>query len=363
MNVMQLCSGTGLNGAVYSTLLTTRELAQRGHRVWLVCKPNSWISQQMASDPVELIWSDLQRWPLDELRRIAAIVREKKVDVIHTHQSPAHLFGVLLRWLFGVPCVATAHSCLFQLHWMLNDHVIAVSDAARRYHQTHNLVRRGRIATIYNFVDRHRLAEVPRDARLQVRASFGVEDGQPLLGVVGSVIPRKGVVYLVRALPAILRAAPGTRLIVVGRLSHGEYHERTRSVAHELGVQGNIIWAGQRDDALHILAATDVCVHPSLKEPLGRAVMEAMALGLPVVGTAVGGIPEMIVSGHTGILVPPADSEALADAVIGLLLDPGKRRMFGEAGRRRALGRFSPAVHALRTEEVYGHVLKRRGAA
>src|SRR4030042_1454222 len=112
MNIMQICSGGGLNGAAYSTLLLTRELARRGHRLFMVCPRGAWIGRQ----------------------------------------------------------VAAGHCCHFQLHWMFNDYVIAVSEATRRYHVAYNLVRRARSETIYNFIDYRRMSEIPSDARRRTRS-------------------------------------------------------------------------------------------------------------------------------------------------------------------------------------------------
>ena len=165
MNIMEIISGTRVNGAILHCLLLSRELARRGNTVTLVCLPGAWIGEQAAGEGIEVVHSDLHRWPMDELRRIGRVVRQRKIDVIHTHISRANFFGILLRWFGGVPSVATAHSRHIQLHWMFNDRVIAVSEATRRYQRWHNFVRAGRIETIYNFIDHGRLASVPADAR------------------------------------------------------------------------------------------------------------------------------------------------------------------------------------------------------
>ena len=143
--------------------MLSRELARRGNRVTLVCLPGAWIGDQAAGDGIEVVRSDLHRWPTDELRRIAAVVRQRQIDVIHTHTSRSNFFGILLRWFSGVPSVATAHSRHIQLHWMFNDRVIAVSEATRRYQRMYNFVRASRIETIHNFIDYRRLAAVPPD--------------------------------------------------------------------------------------------------------------------------------------------------------------------------------------------------------
>ncbi len=361
---MQICSGRGLNGAAYSTLLLTRELAKRGHRVWMVCRRDCWMSEQLASDPVELVASDLHRWPPDELRRIAGLAREQRVDVIHTHMSRAHLFGVLLRRLYGIACVATAHCRKFQPHWVLNDHVIAVSESTRRYHVRYNLVRPRRIETIYNFVDPRWGGEVGEDTRRRLRAELGAEGASPLIAAVGQLTKRKGQLYLVRALPTIREAAPGTRLVLLGGATRsGLYRAQVQAEAERLGVADHVLPAGIRRDVEQVLAAVDLLVHPALEEPLSRVLLEAMTCALPIVATDVTGTRECITPDENGVLVPPESSDALARAVIALLRDPAARRRLGEAGRQRVRRDFSPEATARRTEAVFERVLARRRAA
>jgi len=363
MKIMEIVSGRSVNGAIFHCLLLSRELARRGNQVTLVCYPDSWIARQIASDPVDVIFSDLHRWPTDELRRIATVVREKEIDVVHTHLSRAHFFGILLRWFGRVPSVATAHSRHFQLHWMFNDFVIANSEATRRYHQRHNFVRPARIETIHVFVDYQRMSGTPSGARARIRASLGVDEATPLIGCIGDVIPRKGLIYLVGALPRVRAAVPQTRLVAVGFPRDPEYVTRVKSAAERSGVADSIIWTGHRDDVDEIIAGLDLCILPSLEEPLGMAILEAMAAGLPVVGTRVGGIPECIDDGATGTLVPPADDKALAEAIVRLLRDPAGRRRFGQAGQKRVLECFSPTSQTPQIEAVFQRVIERRWAA
>ena len=258
---MEIISGTRVNGAILHCLLLSRELARRGHRVTLVCLAKSWIAAQAAGvEGIEVVASDLHRWPTDELRRLAEVVRQRGIDVIHTHTSRANFFGILLRWFSGVPSVATAHSRHIQLHWMFNDRVIAVSEASRRYQRSRNFVRDNRIETIYNFIDHDRLAAAPPEARSRIRRSLKIGETTPLLGVIGNVIPRKGLIHSVGAMPKILSAMPEARLLVVGGRDQLPYAVRVRAVARRLGVADCITWVGQRDDVQEILAALDLYV-------------------------------------------------------------------------------------------------------
>lgn len=362
MNIMEIVSGAEVNGAVVHCLLLTRELMRRGHRLTVVCRPDAWIATQLAGEPVDIIESDLHRWPPDELRRLAAIAREREIDVLHTHMSRAHFFGVLLRRLGGVPSVATAHNRYMQLHWMFNDRVIAVSEATGRFHRRFNFVRRSRMDVIHNFVDYHRFAAVNEAQRALMRAAFNIPVGAPLIGAIGDVISEKGLIHLVRALPKIRSAVPATRLLVVGGGS-AAYKAQVESEAARLGVESMITWEGRRTDIADIMAALDVFVLPSFEENFSLVVAEAMAAGLPVVASAVGGIPECVSAGETGLLVPPANHDALANAVSSLLRDTAVRRRFGEAGRKRVRELFSAEIQVPRIEAALARAARSQQSA
>ena len=338
---MEIVSCTQINGAARHCALLSRELARRGHEVTLLCPSGAWVAEQLAADPVQVMFSDLRRFPPGELRRVAAEIRRRRIEVVHTHMSRASFFGVLLRWFAGVPSIATAHARHFQPHWMFNDLVIAVSEATCRYHRRVNLVRLDRIMTVRNFVLDNPAAQPATGVRRQIRAALGVPDETLLLGIVGSLFPPKGHLYLIRALPAVIAAIGDVRLAVVGSKIPRTHVEMLRQEAERLGVAQHIVWTGPRNDVPQLMSALDVCVVASLKETLCQVALEAMAAGVAVVATEVGGIPECVVSGETGLLVPPRDSGALARALIDLLGDSARRRAFGEAGRRRVCEHFS----------------------
>jgi len=363
MHIMQICSGKDLNGAVYSTMLLARELSRHGQRVSMVCHPGSWMAEELADSSIEVVLSDMHRWPVDELRRVATLIRERDVDVIHTHLSRAHFFGVLLRLFSGIPCVATAHCCHFQPHWMLNNYVIAVSEATRRYHRLVNFVSRKRIETIYDFVDEDDLETVTEEAKSQVRRSLGVADDDFVMTAVGSLIPRKGLVHVIRALPRMLQDIPTARFAVIGGCPVNEHTTALKSEAKKLNVSDNVIWAGQRDDVLPILAASNVCVHPALDEPLGRVVLEAMAVGVQVVASRTGGIRESVLRNKTGILVTPGNSAEIAKAVIAVDRDQALRNRLTTTASRRLEEVFSTKAHIARTMDVMHRVTAKRRAA
>ena len=324
----------------------------------MVCRPGAWIAGALSDTDVEVIESDLRRWPPRELSRIAQAIRTRNIQVVHTHMSSASFFGVLLRRLYGIPaCVATAHNRYVQPHWMFNDRVIAVSQATRQFHQRYNLVRPSRIDVVYNFINDTRFHRVTREEGMQVRADLGVSADRCLIGVIGDVIPRKGQLHLIRALPRILQAVPHAHVLSVGN-AREQYANQCYEEAERLQVSSRITWAGVRNDIERILAGLDVYALPSLEENMPLAILEAMASSRAVVATAVGGIPECVIHEQTGLLVPPAKGMPLADALIRLLTDDGLRERMGQAGRQRVRQLFSAESQVRQIE----HVLKRSAA-
>ena len=351
MRIMEIISGPGLNGAAVHCVHLCRHLGDRGHEITLVCRPGAWIGGQLAGGPVHVVESDLHRVPMDELRRVSRMAGERGIEVVHTHMSRAHFFGVLLRWFSRLPIVATAHNWHIQPHWMFNDRVIAVSQHARRFHQLYNFVRPSRIDVVHNFIDYGRF-ELPAQAREQVRQRLGVPDAVPLIGVVGRIVPAKGVADAAAALQIVRGTMSAARLLIAGD-GPPQYLAQLAGLARRLGLDSAIIWwTGQNLDIPTILAALDVVVLPSHRETFPLVAAEAMAAGLPVVATAVGGLPECVSHGETGFLVPARDHEALARATITLLNDTGLRQRFGRAGRQRVREHFSPERQVPRIEAV-----------
>ena len=360
MKIMEICSGGDVNGAIAHCHLLIRQFVQRGHQIVLVCPERAWIGRQLEADPaIEVLASDMHRWPLDELTRVGRLARDHGVDVLHTHMSRAHTFGVLLRAMTRIPSVATAHNRYVQLHWMFNDRVIGVSETTTQFHRRFNLVRRRCSETIHNFIDSAPFSDVGPADRADVRAELGVGDDHVLLGAVGNIIARKGLIHLVRALPRVLDAVPQTRLAVIGAIKDGpEYSERVKAEAEQLGVASAIDWVGHRSDVPRLLAGLDVFVLPSLEECFPLSILEAMASSCPVVATSVGGIPEAVDDGRTGALVPPGDPDALADALLPLVKDAELRRRWGQAGRQRVSSHFSAESQAARVEAALASVVR-----
>jgi glycosyltransferase involved in cell wall biosynthesis len=312
---------------------------------------------------------------------VGRLARRERADLVHANSVRAGLVAALARRLGAPPAVVYVHDCLpdTRVANMTRRRILSGSGvvlANSDYTAASFAGRDGSAAvrTSYNgMVDERgelvslRGAEAPR--RAEARRRLGLEQSGPLIGLVAQITPWKGQDTAIEALAALRREYPDARLLLVGeakfaargtRFDNPAYLTRLRRLVADLGLDDGVAFLGERRDALEIMAALDVCVAPSWEEPFGRAIVEAMALGTPVVATEVGGPAEIVEDGVSGRLVPPRSPELLAVAVRELLASPELRERMAAEGRRR-VGRFSLAAHAESVVRAYRDLLGTRG--
>lgn len=192
---------------------------------------------------------------------------------------------------------------------------------------------RGRV--VYNGMD---ITRIVAEARQQSPVRL---DGGSVIGMVGNLDWRKNPALLVEAAARIRAAVPGVRVLLIGAFADARYAAEVRARIAALGLEDTVSVTGFLSNPFPVVQQLDVLVHPALRDPFPLALLEAMALARPIVASAVGGIPEMLIDGESGRLVPPNDAEALATAVIALLQDPARRRALGEAAYARLTRCFS----------------------
>jgi glycosyltransferase involved in cell wall biosynthesis len=186
----------------------------------------------------------------------------------------------------------------------------------------------------------------------QIREQWAVAPGEVIVFTARRLVPKNGVAYLVRAAETVLRRFPQARFVIAG---DGPERGALEALAGRSKDNGRILFLGNvgREEMPACVAASDIAVLPSLVEATSIAGLEAMAAGKPIVGTRVGGIPEIVKDGDTGILVEPADADALAEGICRLLADPVKRQEMGHSARHRAVDEFSWRAIAMKTVEIY----------
>ena len=207
------------------------------------------------------------------------------------------------------------------------------------------------VSLVYNGVDLERYDH--QEPCCTLHEEYGMEPGAQVVGVVARLEPEKGHPTLLEAWPAVLRASPSTYLLIVGE---GSRRDALEAQARELRIAHRVVFTGRRDDIPAVTAALDVAVLPSYREAQGLTILEAMALSRPVVASNVGGIPEMVEDGVTGLLVPPHDAAALA-AAITRLLRPSAGRHPGPGGPRP---RPRPLLHPAHGQRGRGDLRRRR---
>jgi glycosyltransferase involved in cell wall biosynthesis len=189
------------------------------------------------------------------------------------------------------------------------------------------------------------------------RQEFGLNEDDIVCIFVSRLAPVKGHQYLISAMPEVLENVPNAKLVLVG---DDELRNELEQQASNLGVTDSVIFAGLRHDVPELLAMSDLFVLSSINEGMGRVLVEAMAVDLPVVATKVGGVADVVVDGETGILVPSQNPKALASAIVGLLKDGNMRRRMGEAGRRRVNPAFGVEAMVRKIEGVYEELIGRK---
>ena len=353
LKILQIVSGTDVNGALVHCRLLSRELSRRGHDVTIACRTESWLWSQLDDCSLRLVTCEMERWPLAGLRRFADWIRRERFDVLHTHMSSAHMFGIIMKRLTGVPVVATAHSRHVQPWWRLNDRVIANSKSTASFQQRINLVNRCQIATINCFVDTTKFREPGKNVYRAIRRQWRFKPDTRVIVIAGAAVPYKGHMYLFQGLPEMIRQIPDLRVVVVGRFKRGEwYTDRLRKYLVQENLFKRVKWIGRRNNMHEILSAADVVAIPSIVESFGMVALESMAAGTPVVATATGGLKELIDHENDGLLVPARDSGALAKSVLRLFSDPELREKLIAGGQKTVANRYAPEKLTRQIEHV-----------
>jgi glycosyltransferase involved in cell wall biosynthesis len=350
MRIAQMISGGGLDGASRYAFSLSRALAARGHDVWVFHRPGAWIGKEAEAAGLACVPTSMRRtW--SEIRRVGAILKALKVDVIHTHMSSANAFGMFYR-MAGFRRVATAHHCLIQPHWLFNDRVIAPSEEAARYMHRRNLVPRSRIVHIPNFVDTEQFVAVGMAARRTAREALGVGDDHVVFGVLGSLGERKRPQDAVAAFAKLVKRVSKARMVMIGGPLRGDAYATVQEAVNDARLGDTVRLLGDRKDVPTLLGGLDVLVGASSFETGPLAVLEAMAVGLPVVHTDVGAVREFVAEGETGHIVAVGDSESMAERMFALATLPEARRRMGSAGRVRVTKHFSLAATVPKIEAV-----------
>ncbi|MBI5788221.1 MAG: glycosyltransferase family 4 protein [Candidatus Schekmanbacteria bacterium] len=352
-------SSLGWGGQEGRILREALGLRDKGWRVIMACQPGSGLEREATKTgftcfPVKMSTA----FSLSAVNCLLKLFQQEQVNIAVTHSS-------IDSWLTGWSSLLAAHKPIIvrvrHLQGGINNRfvytglcntIVAVSQDIKQHMILNKGIPADKIQVIYSGIDtkRFQLAAKP----LSLRAEWGVKPDEKLIGIVAVLRNKKGHRFLIRAAAAILNRHPKTKFVFVGS---GPKEQEIKEEIAQKKLDRYFILAGKRDDIPEVLNSLDVFVLPSQMEALGQAIIEAMAAGLPVVASRVGGIPELVREGETGFLVPPEDSNALAGAIIKLLNQPQTARQMGLAGQKTVQENFDYHQMIGNTERLYRSLL------
>jgi glycosyltransferase involved in cell wall biosynthesis len=307
--------------------------------------------------------------PLKDIKTLIKLViflKKEKFDIVHCHTSKGGFIGRLAAKLAGAKIIIySPHGDIFEGYFckLATDFFILLEKFAARFTDKiinltkieierfleHGIGTRHQLKQIYNGIN-IKYYERAMTSNLKKRDEFGLGKNDFVCATVGRLVPVKGHTYLIKAIQKVVKVIPEAKFLFVG---DGELKSKLSEEIKSYDLQRNVFLLGARSDIATILSCINVFLLPSLNEGFGMVLIEAMAARKPVIATNVGGVPEVIVNGTTGILVPPEDPEAFSSAIIKLYNNPEMSLEMGLAGYKRAKKLFNIETTVHELEELY----------
>lgn len=368
LTILHVSTERGWRGGERQVKLLTDGLAARGHRCLVLSPPEAALfrDRSQCGHP-GIIPVPLRRmggFDPFAARRLARLVDEEKVDIVHAQTSHAHSLACLAQRWMSAPVVVSRRvdfpvsPNFFSRRKYLDPRItyIAISEAVKQVLAASGIAPE-RIAVVHSGVSLELMEKDLALLRTEARSALELAPDQPLILNVAALTDHKDQATLLRAAALLRERVPAFRLVIAGS---GELEEPLKRLASELSLESRVTFAGYVKPLDPLYAAADLFVMSSHLEGLCTSILDAMSAGIPVVATRTGGIPEIVCDGENGWLVPPRDPEALAEALARALADADRRARFAEAGRRTVLGAFTNNSMVEGTLKVYRGVLEKR---
>ena len=315
-------------------------------------------ADELRARGIRPVFFNAGKWDPTVALRIAGLARRRGVRLLHATGVKGTLIARIAARVIGVRTLLHVHDlndpgtvlgALQRLTAQPTDAAVCVSQAVCDLAVTGYHVRPERVRVARNGIPVEELRRAGAGAGDRVRAELDIGPGRPVLAIIGRLHPVKGHRALLTMLPAILRGCPESLLLVIG---DGPERAACEELARSLGIRRHVRFLGKRGDVPRLLSAIDLVLMPSHSEGLGLAAIEALAAARPVVAFAVGGLPEVVVDGVNGRLVPPADCEAFASAVVETLRDTARRLSYAR-GAASSAQHFGVEAHVRRLIDCY----------
>lgn len=371
MNILEICfsrSGGGLE--LYMANISCY-LRDRGHQVLAVAPEESFLHRQLLRRevPCRPLSAAFRYGDIFAARKVAGIIRENNIDIVHAHQS-ADLSTLLLavrfagrgRVVFTQQMESSRQKKDLFHRWVYKNiaGVIAITERVKMQVIQNTPIHPSKAFRLYYGIEAP--DEPPTKAmRIAARKDWGLSEENLVVGIVGRLEEGKGQHIVIRAFAALADKNPQARLMIVGGETVGQsgYLQKLKELVAQLDLEERIIFTGFRDDIPVVTRCFDICVLATKKETFGLSLIESMATEVAPIGTNAGGVPEIIEDGHNGLLVPPQDVNALAQALLLLSENEALRRQMAQEARNTVLKKFNLQQHLAGLEEIFQQIIER----
>jgi len=359
MNILYLTNHLNIGGITSYVLSLATGLKKRGHNIY-VASSGGQLLPKFIEEGINYICIPIKTKQevspkiLASMLKLKAALKSEHIDIIHSNSRTTQVLGYLFSQKTGVPHIFTCHGFFKKrffrkLFPCWGRKTIAISESVKEHLIRDFKVQDKNVVVIHNGIDVARYRVQSTEYRVQKKRELGLGEG-PVVGIVARLSDVKGHIYLIEAMKDVLEKVPQAQLLIVGE---GKMEKVLVRLSERLGIKKNVFLIPSISQTMDVLSIMDVFVMPSLKEGLGLALMEAMASGLAVIGSDVGGIKSLIQNGYNGLLVRPADSKDLAAAILELLQNPERVQSLGNSARVFIAKNFSLEKMISETEEVY----------
>jgi glycosyltransferase involved in cell wall biosynthesis len=376
IHTLPVISGSGLN-----TYLTMRGMDRTTYEVELACAPGGKLIDLIRGEGMKVrLFKNLVQ-PLHPLKDLLGLIdltrflRKQRYHIVHTHNSKAGFIGRLAAKWAGVPIIVhTVHGFAFHdhepawrqilfrnlerlaSHWC--DKMVFISQPLIDWALRDRITRREKIRKIYSGIELDHFEPVPDGERKALKEAWGIREEAPVVGIVSKLWEGKGHTILIHAFEGLKQEIPEAVLVIVGE---GYLRDKLSDLVDHLGLKGSVLFTGFQMDVRRIIATFDVAVLPSFFEGMGRVLLEAMTMGKPVVASSVGGIPDLVHHGKTGLLVTPGSVSELKSGLLTLIRNKALAKEMGKEGRKRISEEFSAGRMAQSIEKLYRELLQTKG--
>jgi glycosyltransferase involved in cell wall biosynthesis len=361
INILHLDTEREWRGGQQQAIYLFEYLLKHGYKTMFVCRRNSKLGSYLQKQNLPTLFAPLVgEWDLFSAFKIATCAKQNNYNLLHLHSAHAITIGLLVKIIFPKIKLIAVRRVDFSIHKnilskykyknrLLNG-IVAISENIKNILAKDGL-ETTKITVIRSGIDLDKFNQSPKDGKL--RQMLNIRPNAILVGTIAALVGHKDYPTLLKAAEIVNAADENVYFIAVG---DGNKKVKIQNLAETLNLKGRFIFLGYRTDIGNVLKALDIFVLASKLEGLGTAVLEAMSVGLPIIGTNAGGIPEMVNDGKNGLLVQKENPEALAKAILDLCENRGKRKAFSQASLQMVKA-YSKDITARKNIELYEKIL------